>query len=60
MAAKKSTKDDFIGLRFDSKEKAALEKEGLEKGLDLTSYVRFLLKTHPDRAHNKGVGKKPR
>jgi uncharacterized protein (DUF1778 family) len=38
-----------VPIRFDEEMKKLLEKEAAAKGLDLASYIRSLVFTHPDR-----------
>ena len=47
-------KGSLISIRIEPNEKDALEKEGKNMALNLTSYIRYLLHTHPMRPHNKG------
>ena len=42
-------KTSAVNVRFDDKTRAMLEKEAVEKGLDLSSYIRMLVFTHHDR-----------
>lgn len=47
------SKDEFIRVRVDEKEKAELEKEAEADGRDLSNYIRRLINTHPDRVKRK-------
>jgi len=47
MTGKLKTKQ--IGVRFDEQTRRQLEKEAQAIGLDLATYIRHLVFTHPDR-----------
>lgn len=47
---------ELVGLRLKPSEVKALRREATSMGLDLVSYVRMLLATHPQRKHRKGYG----
>jgi hypothetical protein len=42
-----------ITVRFDEKTRKELEKEGEIEGLDLATYIRHLVFTHPKRQKKK-------
>ena len=48
MAGKKN-KTAQVPVRFDEQTKKDLEKEAALEGLDLATYIRRLVFTHPDR-----------
>jgi len=40
---------ELVGLRFSKAEYKTISKEAKEIGLELTAYLRMLVKTHPQR-----------
>lgn len=50
---KKTRKTRQLGVRLDEATVKELEKEALAKGLDVSTYIRTLVFTHPDRPKRK-------